>query len=964
MSIIKTVSQLVQKIKLLIINDQKEELLKFIHEIENSFEETDLSHSIYNKVYKNEFFYSLLFQYSKEPILIIKDYQINNCNLSALKLFQFDTKEEFLRMQIPLFVSSECTENSNQKSKQIIDEIISNGYLKFEWEIDTKDQKKCPYEVSATLIPLKNETIIYAILMDISEKKAVYKALQESEAKFKLIADSSFDWEIFRSVDGKLLYVSPGFDRITGFSAEDYLQGKINLKDIVHPDDLQKVLAVNRYILDGNQVENFEFRVIDKSKKVIHVSANARAAFDSNRNVTGMRSSIRDITQKVKILKENRMFSAAIEQSPISIVITDTQGNIEYANPQFTKATGYLLKDTIGQNVRILNSGLVPHEVFSQLWKHIKAGITWNGEFINKKRNGELFYESAIIAPILDNLGNAINYIALKTDITEKKLSEKELILKEQQLRQIIDTAPQLIFAKDIHGKFILINKAMADVYGCSPNDLIGKTDSDFINDTKLVEKYKQGDLYVIQTGKQIYNPEEIMLHKDGSVHYYQTTKIPFTVSGTSEPAILGVAVDITERKNMQLALMESESRFKLIVDYSYAWEIFVDSSGKLVYISPSFERITGYKVEEYINGQVTLKDLIFEDDYPSVIKKLHLSLQGESVENFEFRMFHKNKNLMYASADIQTVKNSEGRIIGSRSSIRDSTRRFVAEQNNKNLSDELLSKLNEEKYLRKELISKKKIIDSELEKAKRIQQMLLPTEIPENVGLKFHSRYIPMSQVGGDFYDICVFETKQTAKCGILIADVSGHGIPSAFIASIAKIVWTYNVNDELSPAEVFRRINNDLLKIMNGNYLTAFMGFFDLNPYHEEENSTDHRGLFHYSTGGHLAPYIIRKNSYSFTPKASGQVIGIFPEPRVHDYSIPYYTGDRFIFFTDGLYEATNFQTGELLGIDRMYDIFEEGRTLSGENLCNFIIEKIQKFCQSSSYHDDITFLVVDVV
>jgi PAS domain S-box-containing protein len=129
-----------------------------------------------------------------------------------------------------------------------------------------------------------------------------------------------------------------------------------------------------------------------------------------------------------KVQTQLRKLSRAVEQSPNTIVITDTDGKIEYANPITSKLTGYALEELIGNNPRVLGSGETSQEEYKQLWDTIKAGKEWIGEFHNKKKNGELYWESATIAPVFDDLGIITNFLAIKKDITEDKNILLELI--------------------------------------------------------------------------------------------------------------------------------------------------------------------------------------------------------------------------------------------------------------------------------------------------------------------------------------------------------------------------------------------------------------------------------------------------------------------------------------------------------------------------------------------------------
>lgn len=108
------------------------------------------------------------------------------------------------------------------------------------------------------------------------------------------------------------------------------------------------------------------------------------------------------------------------------IVITDLAGNIEYVNPKFTQVTGYSFGEALGQNPRILKSGEMPLEGYERLWKTITSGKEWRGEFHNKKKNGEFYWESASISPVFDSEGAVISFLAVKEDITERKQAEAE----------------------------------------------------------------------------------------------------------------------------------------------------------------------------------------------------------------------------------------------------------------------------------------------------------------------------------------------------------------------------------------------------------------------------------------------------------------------------------------------------------------------------------------------------------
>lgn len=134
-----------------------------------------------------------------------------------------------------------------------------------------------------------------------------------------------------------------------------------------------------------------------------------------------------DISLRKKAEERLRKLTRAVEQSPESIVITDLDGNIEYVNPTFERNTGYTLKEVMGKNPRILQSGSTPKETYTELWKAILAGKTWYGELQNKKKNGDLYWESAVISGVTDEHGKVTGFLAVKQDVTAMKQYQEQL---------------------------------------------------------------------------------------------------------------------------------------------------------------------------------------------------------------------------------------------------------------------------------------------------------------------------------------------------------------------------------------------------------------------------------------------------------------------------------------------------------------------------------------------------------
>ncbi|WP_370281005.1 EAL domain-containing protein [Pontibacterium sp.] len=141
-----------------------------------------------------------------------------------------------------------------------------------------------------------------------------------------------------------------------------------------------------------------------------------------------LQATVQDISERKSAEERIRTLSQAIEQSPVSVVITDTKGNIEYVNQAFERITGYDEKDVLGQNSRLLKSGNTPPRRYQELWKAILSGKSWQGEFQNKRKNGEIFWEQAHIAPVIDVDGITRHFLAVKQDVTLHKMQEEHIL--------------------------------------------------------------------------------------------------------------------------------------------------------------------------------------------------------------------------------------------------------------------------------------------------------------------------------------------------------------------------------------------------------------------------------------------------------------------------------------------------------------------------------------------------------
>lgn len=198
--------------------------------------------------------------------------------------------------------------------------------------------------------------------------------------------------------------------------------------DMVHPQDRERVRReFVRSLADGATYDS-EYRVVRADGTVRAMASRGTVERDGRGRAFKMSGVAWDVTDRKEAEETLRKLSKAVEQSSTSVMITDIEGKIEYVNPRFSDVTGYRRDEVIGQNPRILKSGYMPEEHARGLWATIKAGREWHGEFYNKKKNGELYWEHASISPIRETDGSITHFLAIMEDMTLRKEYEERLL--------------------------------------------------------------------------------------------------------------------------------------------------------------------------------------------------------------------------------------------------------------------------------------------------------------------------------------------------------------------------------------------------------------------------------------------------------------------------------------------------------------------------------------------------------
>ncbi|MBF0211087.1 MAG: PAS domain S-box protein [Desulfamplus sp.] len=264
-----------------------------------------------------------------------------------------------------------------------------------------------------------NVTHVMEIMRDVTKRR-----LDEKFLKFMQVAvDTTADGVYWINPDGSIKYVNKAVLKYTGYTETEFTRLRIedidpNVSKELWPDVWNEL----------RRVKTMRFETTHRTKDGVDIPFEVTAnhvIFDRGDEYNF--AVVRNISERKQAEREIRRLSQALEYSPVSVVITDIAGNIKYVNRKFSQVTGYSSSQAIGQNPRILNAGYRAKSYYANLWKTILSGKEWKGEFVNKKKGGEIYWESASISPVFDDNGKIAYFVAIKEDTTARKMIMDEL---------------------------------------------------------------------------------------------------------------------------------------------------------------------------------------------------------------------------------------------------------------------------------------------------------------------------------------------------------------------------------------------------------------------------------------------------------------------------------------------------------------------------------------------------------
>jgi len=450
------------------------------------------------------------------------------------------------------------------------------------------------------------------------------------EQRYQSIFELAPDGIIVIDRKGIVTSCNKAYFKLSGFSKEEIIGRHFSKLPLLKARDIPKYVKLFASIVSEKEIEPFEFTWIHKDG-TSRTGEFRAAALKAGTRIIGVQAVVREITERKRAEDSLRLQAEIIANMSEGVyIIRASDGVIVYTNPKFEEIFGYGPGEMVGKHVSIVNAPTEksPEETASEIIEVIRRTGEWHGEVNNIKKDGTPFWCSASVSTFTHPEYGKV-WIAIHTDITERKQTEEKLRGSEEQTKAIFENVNDVIVSLDKYGKLMAANERIEDILGYKREELIGKHFTKLgIFSPKDLPKIAKVFSNIIR-GKALRLIEVEPRRKDGGTVCIEASPRLVKKDGKIK-GVIGVLRDVTERKRMEEALKKSEEEIRTITDNVPALVSYVDSEGYYRFVNKRYEEWFGVPKEEIFGKHY--RQVLGEDASDKISDYINKALSGETV--------------------------------------------------------------------------------------------------------------------------------------------------------------------------------------------------------------------------------------------------------------------------------------------------------------------------------------------
>ena len=547
---------------------------------------------------------------------------------------------------------------------------------KHEFRAIKKDGSVYWIESLSTSMNYNGKPAIQVVQLDVSEKKQAEEAISNAENKYiKLVEQSIIG--VYIITEGKFTYVNPRFAQIFGYDTSEIVD-ILTPKEVVYHEDWEMVKGkLEQRIVGEIEHAHYFFRALRKNKSIIHVEVfGSRAQLDGKPCVIGM---ILDISHRKENEAKLNLLSTALETAANGVLITDRKGNIVYTNSAFTKLTGYTFEEVLGENPKILRSGEHDQRFYKQMWNKVLTGEVWEGEIINRRKDGTFYIEEQTISPVVNEKGKIVNFIGIKSDITQRKKAEYALKESERRFRKVLENIHLIGIMLDNKARITFCNDYLLGLTGWKREEVLKKSWFDYFIPAELREDIKDIFLKAVKGNSFPMHHVNDIITKQGKKRIISWSNTIILDNDKKVIGLTSIGEDITDRIIAQNALKESEGRFRSLYENAMIGIYRTTPEGKILMANPALLKMLGYdSFEDYASlraEKALYTSLEVREKFKQIMKE-----KGE-VYGFNSIAKRKDNTEFFIRENARAIKEGTGAILYYEGTVEDITATKAAEE-------------------------------------------------------------------------------------------------------------------------------------------------------------------------------------------------------------------------------------------------------------------------------------------